>query len=723
MIERSFKKEAEALRLGAGHEFKGEAILAVAKALLQCGVSYISGYQGAPVSRLTDALAASSGILEELGVNFVMSANEAAATAALAASVNYPLRGAAIFNGPAGAANAAGALANLASSGVTGGALIVVGEDYGEGSPGAQERSHALAMKSQIWLIDPRPNLPSIVSAAGNAFALSEASNTPVMLALRRRACHLHGTFEAKDNVRAAYGPGDALNAPRRDTGRIVLPSASSLQEKEKIERRLPAAVRFIEKHKLNEMFEGEAADTGFIVQGGLYNALIQALQALGLADAFGETKVPIYVLNVTYPLIESEVLRFCEGKRAVLTIEEGQPEFIEQGLHTILARAGAQTRLEQARLEGKGMLPLAGEYTGGVIKAGVTRFLKAYRPDLLPQELERPADVALRRAAQGVAPHVRPRQPTFCTGCPERPVFSAIKLAARELGDFHVSCDTGCHQFSALPPLNTGNTTMGYGLGGASASALTPNGSKPAISVLGDGGFWHNGLLSSIGNAVFNKNGNIHIIVDNGYSAARGGQETLSSAADKAPRSAGRRIEETLRAIGVRWVWTMPDTYDVKRMRAALKEAIATPESGPKVIVARSECMLARHRREGPLTAARLERGSRVVRQKFGNDPALCTGDHTCIRLSGCPSLTIAPNPDPLNLEPITKVSRSCTGCGLCGEVAHAAVLCPSYFRASIIHNPSMGDRLRAWLRTLVIAHFQRRLERPDFSPAGAPR
>ena len=227
--------------------------------------------------------------------------------------------------------------------------------------------------------------------------------------------------------------------------------------------------MRFIEKHKLNEMFEGEAADTGFIVQGGLYNALIQALQALGLADAFGETKVPIYVLNVTYPLIESEVLRFCEGKRAVLTIEEGQPEFIEQGLHTILARAGAQTRLEQARLEGKGMLPLAGEYTGGVIKAGVMRFLKAYRPDLLPQELERPADVAARRAAQGVAPHVRPRQPTFCTGCPERPVFSAIKLAARELGDFHVSCDTGCHQFSALPPLNTGNTTMGYGLGGAS--------------------------------------------------------------------------------------------------------------------------------------------------------------------------------------------------------------------------------------------------------------
>ena len=478
--------------------------------------------------------------------------------------------------------------------------------------------------------------------------------------------------------------------------------------------------MRFIEKHKLNEMFEGEAADIGFIVQGGLYNALIQALQALGLADAFGETKMPIYVLNVTYPLIESEVLRFCEGKRAVLMVEEGQPEFIEQGLHTILARAGARPPGSPGRQghAAAGRRIYRQRHQGG--RGALSQSLQA-GPS--PQELERPADVAARRAAQASHPMSARASLSFCTGCPERPVFSAIKLAARELGDFHVSCDTGCHLFSALPPLNPGNTTMGYGLGEASASALTPNGWKPAISVLGDGGFWHNGLLSSIGNAVFNKNGNVHIIVDNGYSAARGGQETLSSAADKAPRSAGRQIEETLRAIGVRWVWTMPDTYDVKRMRAALKEAIATPGSGPKVIVARSECMLTRHRREGPLTAARLERGSRVVRQKFGNDPALCTGDHTCIRLSGCPSLTIAPNPDPLNLEPITKVSRSCTGCGLCGEIAHAAVLCPSYFRASIIHNPSMGDRLRAWLRTLVIAYFQRRLERPAFSLAGAPR
>ena len=175
------------------------------------------------------------------------------------------------------------------------------------------------------------------------------------------------------------------------------------------------------------------------------------------------------------------------------------------------------------------------------------------------------------------------------------------------------------------------------------------------------------------------------------------------------------------MRALGVRWVWTVPETYDIKRMREALKEALATPESGPKVIVARSECVLIRQRREGPVAAARLKGGQRVVRQRYGTDPDICSGDHTCIRLSGCPSLTIAPNPDPLNPEPVTAVSGDCNGCGLCGEIAHAAILCPSYFRATIIHNPSIRDRFGAWLRSRIISYFQRRLDRPAASLGGA--
>ena len=179
MAERSFTNEVRKLRLGDGEVFHGEGILAVTKALLQSGVSYVAGYQGAPISHLMDVLTDANQILEELGVHFEHSASEATAAATMAASVNYPLRGAVTFKSTVGTNVASDALANLASGGVTGGALIVVGEDYGEGSSIMQERSHAFAMKSQMWLLDPRPNLPSIVRAVEEAFALSEASQYP----------------------------------------------------------------------------------------------------------------------------------------------------------------------------------------------------------------------------------------------------------------------------------------------------------------------------------------------------------------------------------------------------------------------------------------------------------------------------------------------------------------------------------------------------------------
>src|SRR5213595_1658895 len=220
MAERSFKEEVEKLKLGEGAEFAGEGILAVTKALLQAGVSYVAGYQGAPISHLIDVLADANDILQDLGVRFENSASEATATATLAASVNYPLRGAVAFKAPVGTNVASDALANLASGGVTGGALIIMGEDYGEGSSIMQERSHAFAMKSQIWLLDPRPNLPSIVRAVEQGFELSEASNTPVMLELRIRACHVHGRFTAKDNVRPGFTLRQAMENPVRDPGR-----------------------------------------------------------------------------------------------------------------------------------------------------------------------------------------------------------------------------------------------------------------------------------------------------------------------------------------------------------------------------------------------------------------------------------------------------------------------------------------------------------------------
>jgi indolepyruvate ferredoxin oxidoreductase alpha subunit len=702
MAERSFAREVQSLRLGAGEVFRGEGILAVTKALLQSGVAYVGGYQGSPISHLMDVLMDASDILADLGVHFESSASEAAAAAMLAASVNYPLRGAVTWKSTAGTNVASDALSNLASGGVTGGALVIVGEDYGEGSSIMQERTHAYAMKSQMWLLDPRPNLPSIVRAVEEGFALSEASHTPVMLEMRVRACHVHGRFTAKDNQRPPFAIREAMEHPVRDVGRIVLPPASYAHEHEKIRARWPAAVRFIQDHRLNEVFAEGAQDIGIILQGGLYNGVIRALELMGLSDAFGASRIPLYVLNVTYPLVDDEVIRFCAGKRAVLIVEEGQPNFLEQALSLILRRADLQTRLV-----GKDVLPMAGEYTASVLRAGLDAFIASHLPGLRPNTA-RPAP----SAPPPDALEVHPRPPSFCTGCPERPIFTAMKLVERELGAHHVSCDIGCHLFSILPPFNIGNTTMGYGLGWAGAAALnTPDATKRTISVMGDGGFWHNGLATSVGNAVFNKSDNVLVIVDNFYSAATGGQDILSSAATNAIRATRNPIERAVRGVGVRWVRTITRTYSVAKMRDVLREALTTARKGPKVIIAQSECMLNRQRREKPLVARAIKDGRRVVRERFGVDPDTCTGDHSCIRLSGCPSLTIAPNPDRLRRDPIAQVQTSCVGCGLCGEVAHAAVLCPSFYRAELIHNPNPWDRLRHRAAGAVIGWLQGRM------------
>jgi indolepyruvate ferredoxin oxidoreductase alpha subunit len=706
MAERSFATEVQTLRLGAGEEFQGEGILAVTKALLQSGVAYVGGYQGAPISHLMDVLADAEGILNELGVHFEASASEATAAAMLAASINYPLRGAVTWKSTVGTNVASDALANLASAGVKGGALIILGEDYGEGASIMQERTHAFAMKSQMWLLDPRPQLPAIVRAVEEGFELSEASNTPVMLMLRIRACHVFGHFTAKDNRRPGYSAADALAAPARDYGRIILPPSTYAQERDKLERRLPAALAHIAARSLNETFAGEEAAIGIVLQGGLYNSTLRALELLGCADVFGTTRIPLYVLNVTYPLIPEEWLRFCAGKRAVLVIEEGQPEFIEQAASQILRRAEVATRLL-----GKEVLPMCGEYTVDVLRAGIAAFLERSGIVTAAAAVPRKAAVSSETAAR-LAALVPARPSGLCTGCPERPFFAAMKILQKEVGPLHISADIGCHSFATLPPFNMGNSIMGYGLGAAGASALVGDGARRPVSIMGDGGFWHNGLTSGIGNAVFNQHDQLSVIIDNGYSAATGGQDILSSRSSGGPREGNHSIVEAVKGIGVKWV-RRTHTYDMAGTLKVLREALRSGERGPKVIVAEGECQLNRQRRVRPLTRRAIEAGERVVRERFGVDADTCSGDHSCIRLSGCPSLTVRENPDPLRRDPVAHVDNSCVGCGVCGEVADAAVLCPSFYRAELLHNPGWRDRVLATLRGTLIGFLQRRRER----------
>ncbi|MEE2997402.1 MAG: indolepyruvate ferredoxin oxidoreductase subunit alpha [Pseudomonadota bacterium] len=705
--ERSFSKEVGLLRLREGEEFHGEGILAVTKALLQSGVAYVGGYQGAPVSHLLDVLLDAEELMNEMGVHVETGANEAAAAAMLGASINYPLRGAVGWKSIVGTNVAADALSNLASPGVVGGALIISGEDYGEGASIIQERTLSMAMKSSMWLVDPRPNLTSIVDTVENAFELSEVSNTPIIMQLRIRACHVQGRFIAKNNKRPPINTRARQKDPAPfEYAKLAHPPVTFVQEKLKVEQRLPEAQNFIVKRSLNEFFSGDIDRLGIVLPGGLYNTLIRRLTRLGLADDFGKSRIPLFVLNVVHPLVPRQITDFCAGKNAVLVIEEGNPEYLEHQINTVLRKADIQTRVH-----GKDVFPMAGEYNASVMHEGLIGFIEAEGlgigdPEVIRTEAERVK--AVYEGAQATFPAtLPPRPPQFCTGCPERPVFSALKLIQSEVGKVHIAADIGCHAFATFEPFSMGNSILGYGMSLASAAAVAPFQDKRSISIMGDGGFWHNGLATGVIGTLLNEGDSILIIMQNGFTSATGQQFIPSSTEGRGGRASKISIAKTLQSLGVPWMRTVR-TYSVSEMVDTLREALTTSDKGLKVIIADGECQLARQRRLRGENAKKLEAGNRVELLRFGIDDEVCTGDHSCIRLSGCPSLTIKPNPDPLRDDPVASVNNNCVGCGLCGEVSHAAVLCPSFYRAERVRNPNMVERVLAAMRNSVIGWLQ---------------
>lgn len=713
-MERSFHREIEALKLGQGETFHGEGILAVTKALLQSGVTYVGGYQGSPITHLLDVMVQARDYMDELGVHVEACTNESSAAAMLAASIMYPVRGAVTWKSVVGTNVASDALSNLASPGVMGGALIVVGEDYGEGASVIQERTHAFAMKSALWLMDPRPNLPTIVRMVEKSFELSEASNTPVMMELRIRACHVRGSFDTKDNIAPAISTRQLqTQAANFSYDRLSHPPATFRHEKLKYEVRQPAARRFIVDAGLNEHLPGRHQDVGIIVQGGLTNTALRALQLAGLADGEGHSDVPMLVLNVVYPLVPEQIADFCRDKRAVLVMEEGQPDFIEQEINAHLRRAKVDTALH-----GKDLLPMGGEYTAEVLLKGIEAFMAEHLAavDVQPARALSTEVAQLRaQASEALGGGVPQRPPNFCVGCPERPVFAALKLVERDTGKLHISTDIGCHSFATFEPFSFGNSILGYGMSMASSAAVKNFSAQRPVAIMGDGGFWHNGLLSGVSSALLNQGDGVLVIMKNGYTSATGTQETISTPEQAAKQLAEGEsatatettIEDTLKGMGVKWIRTVHN-YRVARVRDTLKEAIRSPFKGLKVVIAEGECQLERQRRLKPIRARRMKEGLRSVRVRYGVDEDTCTGDHSCIRLSGCPTLTVKASSDPLRREPVAHVTNGCVGCGLCGEVADAAVLCPSFHQIEIISNPSWWDRVNARLNRFFIGLLQ---------------
>jgi len=688
------KEHLAQLEYGEGKVLFGDTPLAILKAFLQSGVSYLGGYPGSPTASLIDAISDSyDDVLKDKGIYFDCSGNEASAASLLSASISYPIRGSVNWK-IVGTNVASDALSHISSSGVTGGAMIIVGEDYGCDSTCVAERALPFALKSTMAVMDPRGNLEHVAKMVQAGFELSEYSNMPVMFLLSTRVAHIRNKMVCRDNEVPAISMINRLDDLTTKQESIPLPPFTFEHEKKKYHERIPAAKKFILERKLNEFIEGTETNIGIITHGMIYNSLMRCLYNLGEANLYGETRIPLLNLNVTNPLVPEEIILFLRDKKAVLIVEEGMPNLIEEQIRSIAQRS--KLGLD---IFGKDILPQAGEYTPDHIAKGVGTFLlkntvNNYEREKIKERSEY-TEKHKHKAAGFLKEPVAKRNPVFCTGCPERPIFTAIKILEEDYGRSYYASDIGCYSMSGLPPFDLSNSITGMGIGLASAGALSRMANKRVVSFMGDGTFWHSGLTTSISNAVYNNQNAILIILENFWTSMTGHHENPASGKNMRQEGVGMDIEKALKGTGVKWIKAV-DPYNLQDSINVLTEAYEVDE-GLRVIISRGECQLEKTRRERVVLKSNLKSGKRMVQKKLGVDPDVCTGDHSCMRYNGCPSLTLKESPTILRDDPVAHIEQSCVGCGLCGEIAHAAVLCPSFYKVEIIENPSMLDRVGA--------------------------
>ena len=683
------------LEHGAGQTLYGDGALVVLKGLLEAGISYFGGYPGSPTANLIDAAAdAYEPVLKKYGVFVESSANEMSAAAMCTASVFAPVRGAVTWK-VLGNGVSTDVVDHVSQIGPMGGCVLVVGEDYGVSSTTVAQRTLPWAMKSGIPVVDPRADQQLLLRLTRESFELSEASSCVVALLLRPQLSHANARVDVTDNRMGQYNVINKLKEGIKDPSRYPLPPNTQRQEIERYRDRLPKAREYILEHGLNELFGAADAPIGIITHGTVFNTVMRALANLGLADEDGVTDPAISVLqlNVVYPLCDDQIVDFIQGKREVLLVEEGQPDLMEQQIRAMLHQRGITTPFR-----GHDLVPGVGELVPGRVLPALAQFLAPLLPERA-ESLTATADAFLERqklAASLFPKPVTPRPPTFCTGCPERPVFSMMKINEMLTGqkDWHAT-DVGCYGMAGLAPFHMADSNIGMGGGLAAATALSAMSDQKNVSVVGDGTLWHSALNTCVVNGLYNKQDATYLVLDNKWTAMTGAHENPNSGPQLTGEQSGGdfNIERTFRGLGVKRV-EKANPYNFRDFQKKLKKIQADPAPQLRVLISEAECQLQRQRTVKPMRAKAIVEGKRVEVERLGVDEEVCVGDHSCMRVNGCPSLTLEESPNTLKTAPVAAIDTTCVGCGVCGEIAHAAQLCPSFHKVTVVRNAGRFER-----------------------------
>jgi indolepyruvate ferredoxin oxidoreductase alpha subunit len=371
--------------------------------------------------------------------------------------------------------------------------------------------------------------------------------------------------------------------------------------------------------------------------------------------------------------------------------------------IRTLMQRRGLT-----AAFHGHDLVPKYGELLPERLAKPLAQFMAMALPDA-GSDFITPMSALISRKSRAVGlfpTPVPPRIPTFCTGCPERPIFAQMKIQEYKTGvkDWHGG-DVGCYGMASYAPFFMADSNMGMGGGLAAAAGISALSKQQNVSVVGDGTLWHSAFNPSAANAIYNKQNAIYIVADNKWTAMTGAHENpnVGKLMTGEAVDAEMSIENTFRAMGVQDV-NRVNPYDFKAFQEVM-DRYRRDSKLPKVrvLISEAECMLQKQRRVKPERDAAIKAGERVEVDRLGVDDEVCVGDHACMRFNGCPSLTLKEGPNSLRTAPVASIEQTCVGCGVCGEITTAAQLCPSFFKVTKVENAGWLDKLKASVSRLL--------------------
>ncbi len=579
---------------------------AIARAVWEAGANVASAYPGTPSTEILEYLSQYSDIYTEWSVNEKVSL-EVAIGASLAGSRSF------CAMKHVGMNVASDAFMTQTLMGVNGGLVIAVADDVGLSSSQNEQDSRYWGRFAHLPVLEPADSQETY-EMAQYAFELSEKYDTPVIIRMTTRVCHVKTLLTIQGDRVERTVSGFKKNPERW----VMTPVAAR--------KRLPIMFAreqklrdYTEQCELNVLHKGTDKRLGFVTSGPAYMHVLESYP-----------EASILKLGFSHPAPLEKIKQLAAQVEHLIVVEE-----TEKLLETEIRASGV------LNVYGKDILPSIGELSPDVLQPSINKLLG----------IENSSE-------KNTANKVFPRPPTMCVACPHLGPYFALA----HMRNVNITGDIGCYTLGAGKPWNALDTCISMGASMGVAQGMDKgrgevDKKKAVVAVIGDSTFLHMGMQGLV-NITYNKGNVTVLLLDNRAVGMTGGQNNPGMGKDLHNEDTVRiDFVQLVEALGVKKERIRQvNPYELPNVMKALREETKINE--PSVIITNEPCVLVDAYKP------------RVALKVIDDD---CTGCGNCLD-TGCPAIfvtrretVVKPNGREKELAFVRIDSDICTGCELC--------------------------------------------------------